>query len=253
MNIFAAITEDLEERAAREQAEQATERTSIDKIVELSDIWKFRTGYEQEALSREIKDAEAVRLQRRIEDRIERAKRFVKAYEHILTTIIEPSTKKPLFTIMDAGSSFTDVLVEAAKFDFLGMNFDHEFSVMEFVLTHENPLYIYEFIDGFVNQFIAVVVAEETALDRQRAYHEIIDGHAPEFLRLGIDAYLLHMSAEKKRLDPIKYGHDLVFDAASVETAAADTAPRETEESPKSGIIIPGDIIIIPGDENKSE
>jgi hypothetical protein len=248
--IFTAIAEDMEERTRREQAEQEQARTSIHNIVSLDDLWKFRTGHEQEVLMREIKTNAGVRLAWRIVNRIERAEHLVRAYDHIMTTIIEPSTGKPMFEeSIDVDGGVSAILIEAARFDFMdNMNFDNEFSLMEFVLTHENPLFVYEFMDNFIHNVLGTILAGDTAAERQAAFRETMEQPAAEFMRLAIDAYLIYLNEQKQRFNSSRYGNDVLHTEpqqdspnspdASTEAPPAPAEPGHTVATAEPSVII---------------
>lgn len=258
MSIFSEISATMQEQAERDEQAKQEARASITNIVGLDDIWKFRHGYEQEVLMGEIQDAATARIKARVEERIQRAHRFVRAYDHVMTVIIEPSTGKPMFNeSIDVDGYLTDILTEAARFDFFGMNFDNEFDLMEFVLTHEKPIYVYEFVDNFVNNFLAPIMAEDTAHGRQQAFRVQVDSLQAEYMRLGIDAFMMKSATLKNEvLNMTRYGHAVEFNtikpvaSAPAEPAEAEgTAAAPVPEAPAADAA-PTSSIIIVGDDN---
>lgn len=231
MSIFSAFAESIEERELREQQARAAARTSITNLASLADLWKFRTGHDQEVYQRAIATAAEARLKARLEERVARALRFADAYNHILKTVIEPSSGKPLYGALAADAPadwyIRGLLTDAAKFDFFGVNFEQEFDLLEFVLTHENPLYIYEVVDHILGMF-ASVLDGKTAEVKQERFREVTMNEAPEFMRMVFDAYLLHMAERKAVLDKTEHGHTIDFPQEEP-AAAAPAEPGHTE------------------------
>jgi hypothetical protein len=248
-SIFNAITETMAEQATREKAEQDKARASVQNIVGLADLWKFRTGHEQEHYHTAIHAAADARTKARIEERVARAERFMDAYSYILETIVEPSSGKPLHTgqATDATADWyvRGILTDAAKLDFFGMSFEQEFDLLEFVLTHENPLYIFEVVDYVLSNMFVPILQGKTAAEKQELFREMATHEFPEFLRLAIDAYMLSMAEQKKRLDVTEFGHDIVFETKTEDSPKSPDAPAPAEPGApaetESVIILPNE------------
>lgn len=241
LDLFATIYEDVERRKQERQAQDTAGKPAD---FTLEDLWHFRPGHEAEMSFSLIRNHERERVTERIEGRLLRADIIADAFYDIIAKVTEEETGKMFFTdAAEERRNLANALENAAFFDYRGMNFDRTFDIIEFSLTHENPVFVYETVTWIVDNIVTPIISQPTALEKSKMLLQINNIDAPAFMQMLHDAFMLHRGLETERLGKTENGYDFDFNAAESDTAAAaqnTTAPdpSTTDDKPDSTVVV---------------
>jgi len=242
LDLFATIYEDVERRKQERQAQDTADKRAD---FTLEDLWHFRPGHEAELSFSLFRNHERERMAERIEHRQRRATLIADTFYDIIIKVTEEDTGRAFFT--DAGeerSNLALVLHDAALFDYRGINFDRTFDIIEFSLTHENPVFVYEAVTWLVSNVIQPAMSVPAANEKYEMLMRTVGVDAPNFVQMLHDAFMLNEGFESKRLGKTEYGYDFDFNAFESDTAAdaaqntATPDPSTTSDKPESTVVV---------------
>jgi len=227
LNLFATINEALNAR------EEAPKRHPLHALsgFKASDVWDYRTNWQHEDAMRTINTLRDEALKDAIQTRLVRAHTIVDTLSGYISKLTVAGGTEPLIDIEYTQKHYEAVLTEAAKFDYAGANLDEFFALLEFILTHKNPLFIYEAIDWVITDQIIPVIEQETARDKFMMLREVLEMEVPEQIKMIRNAHLLAQRDALGQAAKTPYGHTIDFGEPIDIDSAITEPPIGVEEA----------------------